>query len=112
MYRTQSNVIRGLEKQEYEILREMCGWAKNMYNFALYNVRQHYFATKEYFPYKLNYHVCKVNENYKLLNSNIAQQTVIAVENDYKKYFALFKKKQQAAYPFFAKQSTGKLPLL
>ena len=30
MYLTQSNVIRGLSKQEYSILRELCAYAKNL----------------------------------------------------------------------------------
>ena len=32
MYLTQSNVIRGLSKQEYTMLREMCKYSNNLYN--------------------------------------------------------------------------------
>lgn len=45
MYLTQSNVIRGLSKQEYTMLREMCQYSNNLYNVAVYTIRQHYFDT-------------------------------------------------------------------
>ena len=32
MYLTQSNIIRGLSKQEYTMLREMCQYSNNLYN--------------------------------------------------------------------------------
>ena len=34
MYLTQSNVIRGLAKQDYTMLREMCQYSNNLYNVA------------------------------------------------------------------------------
>ena len=37
MYLTQTNVIRGLAKDQYAMLREMCQYSNNLYNFALYN---------------------------------------------------------------------------
>lgn len=43
MYLTQSNVIRSLSKEEYAMLREMCQYSNNLYNVALYNIRQYYF---------------------------------------------------------------------
>ena len=43
MYLTQSNVIRGLSKQDYAMLREMCQYSNNLYNVAVYTIRQHYF---------------------------------------------------------------------
>ena len=43
-----------------------------MYNVGLYNVRQHFFNEKKYLSYNSNYHLSKENENYKMLNSNVA----------------------------------------
>ena len=68
MYLTQSNVIRGLSKEEYSILRETCQYSNNLYNVALYNIRQYYFQDKKFLKYEENYHVCKENENYGLVN--------------------------------------------
>lgn len=32
--------------QRFSPLMEMCHWSKNLYNAALYNIRQHYFESK------------------------------------------------------------------
>ena len=63
MYLTQSNVIRSLSKEEYAMLREMCQYSNNLYNVALYNIRQYYFQEKKFLKYEENYHVCKENVN-------------------------------------------------
>ena len=76
MYLTQSNVIRGLSKEEYSILRETCQYSNNLYNVALYNIRQYYFQDKKFLKYEENYHVCKENENYGLLQAGVSQQTL------------------------------------
>ena len=74
MYLTQSNVIRNLSKEEYAMLREMCQYSNNLYNVALYNIRQYYFQEKKFLKYEENYHVCKENENYGLLQAGVSQQ--------------------------------------
>ena len=63
MYLTQTNIIRGLSKQQYLMLAEMCRYANNLYNVALYNIRQYYFENKKFLTYESNCHVCKENEN-------------------------------------------------
>jgi len=40
--------LKHLSRDEFEILKELSHTAKNMYNVALYNVRQHFFNTGEY----------------------------------------------------------------
>ena len=87
MYLTQSNVIRGLSKDEYEMLREMCRYSSNLYNVALYNIRQYYFKEKKFLRYEENYHVCKYNENYKLLQAGVSQQTLKVVDRSFKSFF-------------------------
>ena len=71
MYLTQANVIRGLSKEEYSILRDMCQYSNNLYNVALYNIRQYYFQEKKFLRYEENYHICKENENYGLLQAGV-----------------------------------------
>ncbi|PSR24343.1 MAG: transposase, partial [Sulfobacillus benefaciens] len=71
MYRTQSNQIKGLDKNEYEALREMCRYAKNLYNVGLYSIRQYFFAEGRYLRYESNYQVVKDNENYALLQAGV-----------------------------------------
>ena len=87
MYLTQINTIRGLTKAEYFQLRELCFFSNCLYNFALYNVRQKFFKDKIYLRFEANYHECKDNDNYKLLQANMAQQTLRTVDFAFKSFF-------------------------
>ena len=100
MYLTQSNLIRGLSKREYLMLRMMCFFSKNLYNVTLYNIRQHYFAEKKHLRYESNYHVTKDNENYKLLQAGVSQQTMKVVDRTFQSFFALIEKARRGEYRF------------
>ena len=100
MYLTQSNQIRNLSKQQYKVLKEMCWISKNLYNVALYNIRQYYFAEKKFLNYEFNYHECKSNENYKLLQAGISQQTLKMADRSFKSFFNLIKKAKVGDYRF------------
>lgn len=100
MYLAQSNQIRGLSKEQFQQLREMCHYAKNLYNVGLYNIRQHYFAEKTFLKYKSNYHVAKIKENYKLLQAGVSQQILKAVDRSFKSFLALIKKAKKGEYHF------------
>lgn len=91
-YCVQSNVIRGLTKAQYDLLREMCRYSNNLYNVALYTIRQHYFNTKQFLTYESNYHECKTNENYGLLQAGVSQQIMKVVDRSFKSFFNLLKK--------------------
>ena len=99
-YAVQSNVIRGLSKQQYALLKEMCRYSNNLYNVALYNIRQHYFNTKKFLTYESNYHECKTNENYGLLQAGISQQIMKVVDRSFKSFFNLIKKCKQGDYRY------------
>ena len=92
--------VKHLTKEEYNILRELCRTAKNLTNQAIYNVRQHYLQEKQYLKYEANYHELKNSNNYKLLNSNMAQQTLKNVDAMFKSFFALIKLAKQGKYNF------------
>ena len=100
MYLTQSNVIRSLSKEEYKMLREMCQYSNNLYNVALYNIRQYFFQEKKFLQYEENYHVCKENENYRLLQAGVSQQTLKVVDRSFKSFFNLVKKAKNGEYRF------------
>ena len=100
MFLTQSNVIRKLSKSEYSMLREMCQYSNNLYNVALYNIRQYYFHEKKFLTYESNYHECKANENYKLLQAGVAQQTLKVADRSFKSFFNLIKKAKSGEYRF------------
>lgn len=100
MYLVIKQQVKHLTKKEYNILRELCRIAKNLTNQAIYNIRQHYFQEKQYLRYEANYHELKNSENYKLLNSNMAQQTLKDVDAMFKSFFALIKLAKQGKYNF------------
>ncbi|HRT02057.1 MAG TPA: transposase, partial [Fervidobacterium sp.] len=106
MYRNQKNQVRHLTKQEYVALKTLCRLSKNLYNATFYAIRQYYFTEKKYLRYESAYHALKDNENYKLLNTDIAQQTMKVVDRNFKSFFALIDKAKQCDYKF----SNIKLP--
>lgn len=100
MHLTIKQQVKHLTKEEYNILKELCRVAKNLTNQAIYNIRQHYFQEKQYLKYESNYQELKNSENYKLLNSNMAQQTLKDVDQMFKSFFALIKLAKQGKYNF------------
>ena len=95
MYLTERHVIKNNKE-----LDELCFKSKNLYNRALYLVRQHYLNTKEY----LNYY--KVNrllidykdEDYYSLPSRVSNQTLMVLDRNFKSFFAKLKKKKDGSY--------------
>lgn len=100
MYLTLKQQVKHLKKEEYILLKELCRTAKNLTNQAIYNVRQHYFQEKQFLRYEANYHELKNFENYKLLNSNMAQQTLKDTDEMFKSFFSLIKLAKQGKYNF------------
>ena len=98
MYLTQSNIIRGLSKQEYTMLREMCQYSNNLYNVAVYTIRQHYFDTQQFLRYEENYPICKGNENYGLLQAGVAQQILKMADRSFRSFFWLLQKVKSGDY--------------
>lgn len=100
MYLCVKQQLKHLTKQQYLDLRELCRIAKNLYNVGVYNVRQYYFREKEYLNYNKNYVLCKDNENYKLLNSNMAQQILKEVDGCFKSFFGLLRLAKKGKYDY------------
>jgi putative transposase len=98
MYLTQKNQIRNLNSKEYTALKELCRLSKNLYNVGLYTVRQYYFQERKHLRYESNYHTCKENENYKLLNTDIAQQTLKVVDRTFRSFYALINLVKEGSY--------------
>ena len=98
LYKTQRQVLKHLDYNEYIALKSLCRYSKDMFNIALYSVRQHYFKTKEYLSYNSNYHLLKDNEVYKLLGAKTSQNTMKQVDFAFKSFFALLKQKKNNSY--------------
>ncbi len=100
MYLTHKVQLRKLSKQDFLILQTLCRLTKNLYNEGLYSVRQYYFQENCYLRYESNYHACKTSDNYVLLNTDIAQQTLKLVDRNFKSFFSLIKKAKAGSYQF------------
>ncbi len=73
---------------------------KNLYNTALYRVRQQYFTEHTYLNYKKIQKDLQ-NENnpdYRALPAKVAQQTLKLLDKNFMSYFALLKLKKKGKY--------------
>jgi len=78
----------------YDTLDDLCFKSKNLYNQALYRVRQQFFADKTYKDYYVvNEELHKENQvDYRALPANTAQETLKLVHQNYSSFFNAFKK--------------------
>ena len=100
MHLTVKQQVKRLSKEDYRTIKELCHIAKNLANEAIYNVRQYYFSEGEFLKYEKNYTLLKNSPNYKLLNSNMAQQILKEVDGSFKSFFGLIKLAKQDRYAF------------
>ena len=99
MYLAVKQQLNNLSKSEYLVLRELCRVSKDLYNQALYEIRQEYFRSKKHLNY---YDVCKKlqgTETYSLLQAQMSQQTLKVVDENFKSFFGLIRKKLKARIP-------------
>ncbi len=99
MFATQKNRIKGLTKEEYAVLKSLSHYAKNVYNVALYNIRQHYFATNELLSYPKNCKLCKTNKNFRMLQAGVSQQIIQVATQSFKSFLSLKRLAEQGQYP-------------
>ena len=95
MYLVERHIIKNNEE-----LDELCFNSKNLYNKALYLVRQHYFKTKGYLNF---FGVNKLmietkDEDYYALPTRVSNQTLRLLDSNFKSFFSLVKKKQSSNY--------------
>ena len=98
MYLTLKQQVKHLSKNEFRNLKYLSHIAKNLTNEAIYNIRQYYFNKKKYLSYNENYKILKNSENYKKLNSNMAQQILKEVDGSFKSFFGLLKLVKNGQY--------------
>ena len=86
---------------EYVELDRACFLSKNLYNAALYAVRQHFFQTGKY---KSNFtigheFIATKNSDYYAMNTKVSQMVLKLVDSSFKSFFALVKKGIKARIP-------------
>lgn len=100
MYLTVKQQLKHLSRPGYQALRELSHAAKNLYNEAVYNIRQYYFTEGEFLSYEKNYVLLKESPNYRLLNSNMAQQILKEVNSAFKSFFGLLRLAKKGKYRY------------
>lgn len=75
--------------QYYKDLDNLCILSKNLYNSALYAIRQHYFNTKQYLnKFELINQFTKNNQkDYIALPRKVSQQIIYQVDQNFKSFF-------------------------
>ena len=81
--------------------------SKNLYNLALYEMRQKFFADGFVYSYESLYHLVKTTDAYKGLPAKVAQQVLKGLDKAWKGYFAAHKEWQKDPSKF---SSEPKLP--
>jgi len=97
MLLTQTNRLH-LTNDEAQTLRTLCRLSKNLYNVGLYTVRQYFFTERKHLRYESAYHHCKTNENYKLLATDIGQQTLKVVARAFGSFFGWLEAKRTGTF--------------
>ncbi|MHA1835311.1 MAG: RNA-guided endonuclease InsQ/TnpB family protein [Candidatus Odinarchaeia archaeon] len=97
MYLVQKNHLR-VHKAEYRTLRQLTRLSKNLYNHMLYTVRKYFFENSKYLRYETAYHLVKNNENYQMLPSQVAQQTMKVGDRNMKSFFRLLRERRKGNY--------------
>jgi len=97
MLLTQTNRLH-LSAEETQTLRTLCRLSKNLYNVGVYTVRQYFFTQHKHLRYESAYHHCKTNENYKLLATDIGQQTLKIVDRAFQSFFGLLEAKRTGTF--------------
>lgn len=95
MYLTERHVVKNNRE-----LDEICFKTKNLYNKALYLVRQHYFETKSYLSFFEVYRLMadSKDEDYYALPCKVSVQTLMLLDRNFKSFFTLLKKKKKNEY--------------
>jgi IS605 OrfB family transposase len=99
MFATQKTRIKNLSPAEYEAMRSLHRYAKNLYNVGLYALRQHFFQTGKLLSFTKLYHQCKANENYRMIQAGASQQILKNAHEAMKSFVSLSKKAASGQYP-------------
>ena len=84
----------------YHELDHLCFLSKNLYNATMFEVRQHYFQTGKYFNFRqANKMFIEIDQpDYRALPAKVAKYVQMSVDDSFKSFFKLLKKKQKGEY--------------
>lgn len=99
MFATQKVRIKGLTQEEFETLRQLNRYSKNLYNVALYALRQYFFETGRLLSFNKLYKITKTNENYTMLQAGVSQQILRKAYETMKSFLSLSHLVAKGKYP-------------
>jgi IS605 OrfB family transposase len=82
-----------LDKNTFNMLDEMTYLSKNIYNSALYEIKNYYNSTGSYLDYQKCWNLIKSTDNYVKMPSQVGQQTLKITDRGVKSFFSLLRKK-------------------
>jgi len=85
---TEKEIIYSTDER-FVLIKDLCHLSKNLYNAALYDVRQYYFETKSYRTWQSQKLVFTKNHNpdYYALQSNLAGEVLMQVGRQFIGFF-------------------------
>ena len=85
---TEKEIIHSTDER-FDLIKELCHLSKNLYNAALYDVRQYYFETKLYRSWKSQKPIFTKNHNpdYYALQSHVASEVIKQVGEQFIGFF-------------------------
>lgn len=95
----------------YKELDMLCILSKNLYNYALYTVRQYYFENKKYINWvNINNQFVKIKQpDYYALPCKVSQQTLKMVDQNMKSFFKAIKvKNSKPRLPKYLDKTKGR----
>lgn len=84
----------------YDTIKDYCIRSNNMYNFALYNVRQEFINNNNYLSYYDTQKLLKSSEPYKQLMSQASQCVLQLIDRNFKSYFKAIKDWQKNPHKY------------
>lgn len=88
--RVEQHLIKNTNNN-YKLIDELCYKSKNVYNYANYIIRQEFISNNNWIRF---YDLCKIvkdSEPYKDMGSNVGQQTLRILDQNWKSFFASIK---------------------
>lgn len=97
MHLVQKNYVRA-GKRDYKALKILSKLSKNLYIITLCTLLGSVMSLVTIFYYSSVYHLVKDNENYQLLPSQVAQQTLKIVDRTFKSFLCLLRERKKRNY--------------
>jgi IS605 OrfB family transposase len=97
VYVVQKNHLR-THVNGYNTLKWLSHKCKNLYNTALYTIRNHFETNGSYLSESQLFQSIKSHQTYKELHSDNAQLTLRTLRQNFTSFFKLLKRKQQGSY--------------